>query len=116
MTIYNLYIFDRYGECLVFRHWHQAPLTEKAIINKCKLTFGLLYTLKAFCNKLSPRKLEGLQNEHISSYSTATYKLHYLETLTGLRIALVTDLKASTLNEILAAIYQLFSENIVRTL
>lgn len=46
MTIYNLYIFDGTGTCLIYRSWNQHTLSTKAIQQRCKLTFGLIYSMK----------------------------------------------------------------------
>lgn len=65
MTIYNFYIFDRAGQCLVFRNWtHNTASTStssssssssssaasqaavRKIESRKKLVFGLLHSMK----------------------------------------------------------------------
>jgi hypothetical protein len=37
-------------------------------------------------------RLDELENEPFYSFSTCTYKLHYYETLNGMRLIMITDL------------------------
>ena len=112
--IYNFYIFDRAGQCLVFHSWNQAMLTQKAINNRCKLIFGLLYTLKAFTNKITPHEVGELEKENFHTMTTPEYKLHYFETLSNLRFVLTTDVNSPPLTELLKHIYNLFATHVVR--
>ena len=49
----------------------------------------MLFSLKAFCGKLAPASDEA-QFHH---YSTGSYKLNYMETLSGLKFVMLTDNK-----------------------
>eukprot|EP00808_Paulinella_micropora_P018584 g38748.t1 len=114
MTIYKLFIFDRQGTCLFYRAWGQKPLSAKAIEQEKKLLFGLLYSVKDFVNKMSPRSLGATENAGWYSYTTSDYKLHYLETVSGLRFALTTDPTSPSLQQTLRSIYHLYVSIIVK--
>jgi hypothetical protein len=61
--------------------------------------FGLLHSLKSFVTRLNPvQQLSSSASsdavevsEPLQSYTTGGYKLHYFESLTGLRFVLTTD-------------------------
>ena len=55
MTIYNMFIFNRKGDCLFEKEWQrsfraQSPEEEK------KLLYGLIFSLKDFVKKSYPSK------------------------------------------------------------
>eukprot|EP00457_Paulinella_chromatophora_P023348 gb/GEZN01026726.1/.p1 GENE.gb/GEZN01026726.1/~~gb/GEZN01026726.1/.p1 ORF type:complete len:144 (+),score=10.96 gb/GEZN01026726.1/:77-508(+) len=114
MTIYKLFIFDRHGTCLFYRAWFQKPQNAKAVEQEKKLLFGLMYSVKDFVNKMSPRSLDATENAGWYSYTTSDYKLHYFETLSGLRFALTTDPNQSSLQQTLRSIYHLYVSLIVK--
>lgn len=91
MTVFAVYIFNRNGVCLYYQSWNQPPRTPKEIEDNTALVFGILFSLKAFVNSATPKRLNSYQNEIISSFSTSDYKLHFLEIPSGLRIAMTTD-------------------------
>ena len=65
-----------------------------------KLMFGFLFSLKQMVGKMSPKKSGGFY-----ACSTSEYRLHYLETASGLRFVLTTDLAATDMREALRHIY-----------
>ncbi|KAJ1304869.1 hypothetical protein OPQ81_006003 [Rhizoctonia solani] len=81
------------------------PFDEEA-----KLVYGVLLSLRHMVQKLS-----GRPDEAFSSYTTATYKLHYFETMSGYKFIMLTDPSADALRFILRQIYTgPFIEHVVR--
>jgi len=112
--IFSLYIFDRQGKCLLYRGWNQKNKSKTAIEHEKKLVFGLLFSAKAFVNKMAPRKLDETENEPLYSFTTKDYKLHYLETLTGLRFAMTTAPSVGRIIEVLQDIYRLYVDYVIK--
>ncbi|KAH7339897.1 snare-like protein [Rhizoctonia solani] len=81
------------------------PFDEEA-----KLVYGVLLSLRHMVQKLS-----GRSDEAFSSYTTATYKLHYFETMSGYKFIMLTDPSVDALRFILRQIYTgPFIEHVVR--
>jgi hypothetical protein len=80
MTIYNLYIYNRKGECIYYREWNRAKqsglVQEQVIISdknylknyldklfefkkkkEFRQMFGCIVEMKSFVNKISPNDL-----------------------------------------------------------
>lgn len=104
MIWYNLYIFNRQGVCLYYHEWSR-PRSVVSQAEDQKLMFGLLFQLKKnFVPLLDPT---GGQDGSCSfhSFRTEVYKLHFLESPSGLRFALLTEPRAGDLRECLRYIY-----------
>ena len=54
--IHNLYIFNRQGACLYYEEWNRPhyPLSDDPGEDR-RLMFGILFSLKQFSSKMSPR-------------------------------------------------------------
>ncbi|KAM6307806.1 trafficking protein particle complex subunit 1 isoform 2-T2 [Podargus strigoides] len=111
MTIHNLYIFDRGGTCLHYSEWHRRRQAGIPKEEEFKLMFGMLFSLRSFVAKMSPTDMR----EGFLSFHTSRYRLHYLETPSGLRLALSTDPGVPSAREALRHIYSnLFVELVVK--
>ncbi|CEL60631.1 Transport protein particle subunit bet5 OS=Schizosaccharomyces pombe (strain 972 / ATCC 24843) GN=bet5 PE=3 SV=2 [Rhizoctonia solani AG-1 IB] len=81
-----------------------------AFDEEAKLVYGVLLSLRHMVQKLS-----GRSDEAFSSYTTAAYKLHYFETMSGYKFIMLTDPSADALRFILRQIYTgPFIEHVVR--
>ncbi|NXV55779.1 TPPC1 protein, partial [Molothrus ater] len=110
MTIHNLYIFDRGGRCLFYSEWHRRRGPGIPQEEEFKLMFGMLFSLRSFVAKMTGRGRDGFVSFH-----TSKYRLHYLETPSGLRLVLNTDLGVASAREALQQIYgNLFVELVVK--
>lgn len=103
MKLYNFYIFNRSGDCLFYREWsrpqntlHGDPDEEK------KLVFGMLFSLKDFTHKLSPRA----DSEDLRMVKTKTFCLHHYESATGLMFVLNSDTETPSQYQRLEHLYK----------
>lgn len=99
MTLYSLYIFNRYGDNIFHKQWNQSRAMKEG---EAGLVGGFICTLQHIATQLSSAK-EG----QFLAVQTPCYKLHYLETLTGYRAALLTstDLSTGALQKILGEFF-----------
>eukprot|EP00698_Gefionella_okellyi_P003043 TRINITY_DN12864_c0_g1_i1.p1 TRINITY_DN12864_c0_g1~~TRINITY_DN12864_c0_g1_i1.p1 ORF type:complete len:141 (-),score=14.04 TRINITY_DN12864_c0_g1_i1:498-920(-) len=111
MPLYSLYIYDRTGTCLFYEQW-QRKRQAVNLKEEQKLVYGLLFILKQFSQKLSPKQpTDGFQR-----FTTNTYKMHYLETPSGIRFVITTDTSVGDLKDVLRHIYgQFFVELVVKS-
>lgn len=117
MVFHNLYIFDRDGVCLHYHEWLRTkPVMEGAgsPADDQKGMFGLFFALKTFSAAMDPKAKAGTQlgaalriGESCSfwSYRTNNYKLHFLETLSGLKFVLNTSDNTGDLRDLMQTIY-----------
>ena len=75
----------------------RAPRDRAA--DDAKLIFGTVFSLRNMVRKL------GGEDDAFISYRTAQYKLHYYETPTNLRFALLTEPAALSMRNVLHQIY-----------
>ena len=90
----EFYVFGKTGACLYSHDLvsRQVNSVDKPSVDKQKLLFGLLWSLKGFCERVSPSELEST----FSNFTTPQYKLHVLEIPTGLKFVLITAPDASS--------------------
>ncbi|CBZ30839.1 conserved hypothetical protein [Leishmania mexicana MHOM/GT/2001/U1103] len=88
MTLYSIYVFNRYGDTIYTKQWRRTSAVQHG---EDGLVAGFVYTLQHISSQLSSTQTGGLRAVH-----TPLYKVHYLETMTGYRVALFTDKAMST--------------------
>lgn len=76
---------------------------ETSIEEHIKLVYGVVFSLKAFVQKIT-RSISP-QHESLVSFRTTHYKLHHFESLTGIKLILMTDPTAGNLKSVLKYIY-----------
>ena len=88
MTVYNMYIFNKDGDCIFYREWNRKKHTRMSKEEEFKLMYGMLFSIKSFIvPRMSP---EGPKDGFIG-YKTSSYHLHFLETPSSLKIVMNTD-------------------------
>lgn len=113
MTIYALYIFDRHCNCIYSREYSPNP-NDPGLVNKsndsdmAKLLFGMVYSLKNLSVKLGPDDSFNV----LRSFSTSHYRIHFSESLSNFKFALVSDLEVENLQD---ALWHLYREVFVKT-
>ncbi|KAI8045210.1 trafficking protein particle complex subunit 1 [Drosophila gunungcola] len=111
MTIFNLYIFDKFGTLLHYAEWNRTKKSGITREEEAKLTYGMLFSIKSFVSKISPHD----PREGFLYYKTNRYALHYLETPSGLKFVLNTDTTAINVKELLQQMYaKVWVEYVVR--
>lgn len=110
MTIYTLYIFDRNGICLYYHDWQRKKSSNLPRDEEQKLMYGMLFSLKSFVSRMSPSDTK----DAFGNYRTSKYKLNYMETPTGLKIVLNTDLNVGKVTDILHSIYKIYVDYVVK--
>ncbi|KAK6197816.1 Nucleosomal histone H3-Lys79 methylase [Pestalotiopsis sp. IQ-011] len=145
VQVYSFYIFDRHTECVYSKIWISAPppgsisssegaasstgaagtaaaaaappaavaaptaSSIKRAGDDAKLIFGTVFSLRNMARKL------GGDDDAFISYRTGQYKLHYYETPTNLRFALLTEPGAPSMRNVLHQIYiNLWVEYVVK--
>ena len=111
--IYNFYVFNRKGKCMYYYEWNrpQNTLSSEDPDEDRKLMFGMLFSLKQLCQKLSPMEaVAGLQ-----SFRTDRYMLHHFEAASGIKLILNTSHEVADLSRELREIYSsIFVEFVVK--
>ncbi|EDW84428.1 uncharacterized protein Dwil_GK14119 [Drosophila willistoni] len=111
MTIFNMYIFDKFGTLMYYVEWNRTKKSGITREEEAKLTYGMLFSIKSFVSKISPHD----PREGFLYYKTNRYALHYLETPSGLKFVLNTDTAAINVKELLQQLYaKIWVEYVVR--
>ena len=98
-NVHELIIFNRSGLCLYHHDLNKSKLEgdlaglldcerpSKEIINKQKLIYGLLWSLKSYAQMVSCDAL----GQQFKNFSTPQYSFHFFEVPTGVKIVLLTN-------------------------
>lgn len=99
---------------------HSNGLVNIGNVNdNAKLLFGAIFSLRNIASKLYPGELDedsspNAINNYLKTFSTANYRVHYFETATNWKFALISDPKLENLQHILQYIYQnIFIQHVV---
>lgn len=57
MTVHNLYIFNRDGQCIYYKEWNRTKHSGLSQEQEFKQMFGLIIEMKSFVNKMTPADL-----------------------------------------------------------
>jgi len=106
--IFNFYLFNKSGTCIYYEEWSRKK-GSKNLVEEQKLMYGMLWSLKSFCSKISPSPCDSFNH-----YRTNTYKLHFFETLTGLKFVLLTDPQVGDIKDCLKNIYSIYVQYVIK--
>ncbi|XP_037810974.1 trafficking protein particle complex subunit 1 isoform X2 [Lucilia sericata] len=99
------------GTLMYYAEWNRTKKSGLTQEEEAKLTYGMLSSIKSFVSKISPHD----PREGFLFYKTNKYALHYLETPSGLKFVLNTDVNAVNVKELLQQIYsKIWVEYVVR--
>lgn len=107
--IYGFYLFSRKGSCLYseeFVQFEQRGTSKE----REKFLFGLLRTIKNFCHFVSHEPKDNV----VRVVTTASFRLHILMTVTGLRFVILSGLETPRLDQTLHYLYQLYCEYVLK--
>ncbi len=85
MKIYDFYIFNKAGLCIFHKSWEGKEVVKDLRESK-KLVFGITYSLRDLCSKLSP---DG--SENLEVMRTNNFAIHQFKSATGLAFVLSSD-------------------------
>lgn len=89
MPLYSFYIFNRHGDNIFSKIWeHQRRVMSEG---QSGIVSGFIYALQHISNQLASNG-----DGKLKSVTTPSYKLHYYDTITGYRAALLTSVDLST--------------------
>ncbi|CAD2216745.1 hypothetical protein AGDE_01069 [Angomonas deanei] len=83
MTLFCVYIFNKFGDNIFYKQWKRPRAVPEG---EASLVAGFVYTLQRISSQMSTTGTGGFR-----AVQTPFYKLHYFETITGYRLALLTD-------------------------
>lgn len=108
--IYEFYVFNNIGNCLFYLNL--CDKTREKEQETQKHIFGMLHTMKSVCKKFSPQPVTV---NPFSSFATENYKLHILETNSGLNFVMITPAEMLDQTHSLRWIYStIYSPYVVR--
>lgn len=110
MTIYNFYLFNKLGQCIVYKEWNREKSTDMSRDEEFKLVYGMLLSLRSFAAKLSTKGGTQL----VETYKTSAYKMNYMETATALKMVLNTDPDAVGVQQLLQKIYEIYVQTVTK--
>eukprot|EP00475_Leptophrys_vorax_P013902 TRINITY_DN20251_c0_g2_i1.p1 TRINITY_DN20251_c0_g2~~TRINITY_DN20251_c0_g2_i1.p1 ORF type:complete len:143 (-),score=39.20 TRINITY_DN20251_c0_g2_i1:24-452(-) len=112
MTVYGLYMFNKTGQCIFSRLYHGAD--KRLSDHEKQLIFGFVFQVRKMANSLSPRRLDTFESQVVLGFTTDQYRMHIFETMTGVRIAMLTDPDVPEQVQFLREVYALFVDCAVK--
>ena len=117
LIIQEFFIFNKSGVCLYHLDLQEGPnIQNKALfagdktnLDRYKLIFGLLFSMKSFIKNVSPDKSKDM----FKSFFNTNYKLHYYEFLNGLRFIVFSIPMKLDLSNYLKEIYSAYYVNFI---
>lgn len=115
--IYSFWIFDKHCNCIFEREWtlgsntNNPNVLSSGTINSKqndeigKLLYGMIFSLNSVTQKLSTSVSDNQINNNIRSISTGKFRIHTMQTATGLWFILITDFKQQNYSQVLHYIY-----------
>lgn len=103
MKLFDFYIFNKAGLCIFHHSWEGK---DKDLRESKKLVFGMTYSLRDLCSKLSP---DG--SENLEVMRTNNFAIHQFKSATGLAFILSSDATCPNQHSRLQTVYaDLFTE------
>lgn len=117
LIIKEFFIFNKNGVCLYHLDLQDGQniqnkalnSSDKTNVDRYKLIYGLLFSMKSFFKNISPNK----NLDKFKSFFNLNYKLHYLEFLNGLRFILLSVPMKYDLSSYLKEIYSAYYVNFI---
>lgn len=109
--IYSFWIFDRHCNCIFEREWTLVNTPNNGTINSKqndevgKLLYGMIFSLNSISQKLSTSLTDSDINNNVRSISTGKFRIHTMQSATGLWFILITDFKQQNYSQVLQYIY-----------
>jgi len=104
--MYSFSIFNREGTCVFYLKGEQSNSRKKDEEEARKLVFGMIFSLRNLCGKLSPDGSENLQ-----VLRTNNFAIHHFMSASGLVFIICTDAACPNQYTRLKAVYaNLFTE------
>lgn len=115
--LFNIYIFNREGVCLYYHEWSRPKSVREgagSVSDDQKMMFGLFFSLKTFAAAMDPKpevkaqlgaplKIGEACGFH--SFRASNYRLHFLESPSGVKMVLNTDENSRDCRDVLQTIY-----------
>lgn len=117
MVCFNMYVYNREGTCVYYHEWNRpksVKLGAGSVADDQKQMCGLLYSLRTLTAAIDPTgstkpgaSLRIGEGCTFHSYKTNSYKLHFMESPSGIKFVLNTDPDVQDLRE---ALWNLYTE------
>ncbi|KAL6771808.1 BET5 [Auxenochlorella protothecoides x Auxenochlorella symbiontica] len=116
MVCFTFYIFNRKGVCQYYHEWSRSKPSREGGSKQedFKLMFGLFWSMKTFSAAMDPKgtskpqvgvPMRAGQGCAFRSFRTDKYKLHFMESPSGIKFVLTTDPSVGDMTTALHHIY-----------
>ena len=108
MVVYGFMVLNSSGSVIFYQSYHQnAPNVDS---NEVIIIGSTLHSLHAISVEVSPTP----KSSGFTEIECTTWKLNCLQTITGLKFIVFTDLQHQRSAELLKQMYQLYTEYVLR--